>query len=83
MTTAKNDIAGWVIKIVTTQMSGGEPMAAYYAVAMKMPGDAEKAAAARDGATPDEKVEACDRLSSSEIDALGLKVGEVRVYPHR
>ena len=80
---AENDIAGWVVRITTQQLSGGQPMTALYAVAMKTPDAAIEVAKARDGATPGEKAEAVDRLSSKALEALGIVDSEVHRYPPR
>lgn len=73
--------AGWSVRITTQQMSGGSPMQAIYIAGFSSPSDAVEAVRRRDGATPDEKVEALDPMPLSKLAGLGCKPGEVIPWP--
>lgn len=78
---AKRKPAGWVVRVVTQRLGGGEPLTALYAVALPMPSEAEAVIKSRTGATLDEAVNAVDPLSQAEIDDLELGRGEYKRYP--
>lgn len=77
---ANDDVAGWVIRVTTKKLVGGEETRMLYAVACTTPDNAAAVARARIGAAPDEKVEAVDRLGLADIQRLGLKYGQIELY---
>jgi len=75
-----DDIAGWVVRVITQQPSGNDGMRALYAVALGSPDNAVAVVRARDGASQGEKVEAVDGLNPADIQRLGLKRGQMKPY---
>lgn len=75
--------AGWAVRVTTQRLGGGEPMRTWYAAAIFLPNEAEAAVRARDGATPDEIIEAVHPISQVLLDALGIARGCVGLYPDR
>lgn len=78
--TDKDDIAGWIVRVTVRALSGGEGSRALYAVAQRSPDGATAVVRARDKAVLGEMVEVVDRLSSADIQRLGLKHGQVMLY---
>lgn len=74
--------AGWMVS-VKTKVLGDETTSArtYYAAAIFIPSEAEEAVRKRDGATPDELVEAIEAISQATLDGLGVAKGGVVPYP--
>ena len=73
--------AGWLVRVTTKRLGGGEPLRTYYGARFFMSGEAEDAVKVRDGATQDEEVEAIEPLSQSTLDGLGIANGGVAPYP--
>lgn len=73
---------GWSVRITTQQLSGGPAMQALFIAGFTSPVDAEEAVKARDGSTPDEKVEVMSPLSHAEMAHYGAPYGEVIAWPH-
>lgn len=74
--------AGWIVSVKTKRLGDeAATIRTYYAAALFMPAEAEEAVRKRDGATPDELVEAVEPISQATLDGLGVAKGAVAPYP--
>jgi hypothetical protein len=78
MTEKASAAAGWVIEVMTLKHGGGPPSFKYLNVAIADVTKAMQAARKPSGAAQANRVEAVRRLTSDEIAALRLKVGQIK-----
>jgi hypothetical protein len=76
------EVGGQTVRVTTRARGPGaaQPFIAYYYVAEPNPSTAEQLVAKHLLAT-DEKIEAADPIPRSAIDRMGLKRGQLRMWP--
>jgi hypothetical protein len=78
MTDKASAAAGWVIEVVTLDQGGGPPSFKYFNVAIPDGAEAVQTAREHRSAVHANRVEAVRPLSSAEVAALRLKVGQIK-----
>ena len=72
---------GWVVVVVRSAAGGGLPKFVYFNAAIPQRDEAVEATKKRPESSPFIRVQTLRRLSSHEIDEMGLSAGEVRLAP--